>query len=56
MNSIDQKLVMREALNKIIDASQKHLPGEMSSQEFISTVIEAIDNPRINEAMGKSGK
>lgn len=52
MNSIDKKIVMREALDKVIAASRDYLPPDgITKDEFINRVIEAIDNPRINEAM-----
>lgn len=40
------------ALDKIIAAVRAYLPPDgMSKDEFISTVIEAVDNPEFNKAM-----
>lgn len=40
------------ALDKIIAAVRAYLPTDgMSAEQFISTVIEAVDNPEFNKAM-----
>lgn len=42
----------RTALDKIIAAVRAYLPPDgMSAEQFISTVIEAVDNPEFNKAM-----
>jgi hypothetical protein len=44
-----------EALVAIIDAARIYLPGEMSKDEFVTRVLEAVDNPRIIAALATHG-
>jgi hypothetical protein len=40
-----------EALVAILDASRAYLPDGMSKDEFITKVLEAVDNPKIIAAL-----
>jgi hypothetical protein len=44
-----------QALLAIIEASRVYLPGEMSKDAFITRVLEAVDNPKINAAFASHG-
>jgi hypothetical protein len=44
-----------EALAAIIDAAKAYVPGEIDKDAFITKVLEAIDNPRINAALEAHG-
>jgi hypothetical protein len=45
-----------EALLEIIAAAQAYLPPDgLDKDEFITRVLEAIDNPRINAALAAHG-
>jgi hypothetical protein len=44
-----------EALVAIIEASRAYLPGEMSKDEFVTRVLEAVDNPKIIAALEAHG-
>jgi hypothetical protein len=45
-----------EALLAIIDAAKAYLPPDgFDKDEFITRVLEAIDNPRINAALAAHG-
>ena len=45
-----------EALLEIIAAAQAYFPPDgMDKDEFITRVLEAIDNPRINAALAAHG-
>ena len=37
-----------EALVSIIDAAKAYVPGEIDKDAFITKVLAAIDNPKIN--------
>jgi hypothetical protein len=39
-----------------IEASRAYLPGEMSKDEFVTRVLEAVDNPRIIAALAAHGR
>jgi len=45
-----------EALVEIIDAAKAYLPGEIDKDAFITKVLAAIDNPRINAALVAHGR
>jgi hypothetical protein len=45
-----------EALVATIDAARAYLPGEMSKDEFVTRVLEAVDSPRIIAALAAHGR
>jgi hypothetical protein len=44
-----------EALVAVIDAAKAYLPGEIDKDAFITKVLAAIDNPKINAALVAHG-
>ena len=44
-----------EALLEIIDAARAYLPGEIDEDQFVTRVLQAVDNPRIIAALAAHG-
>jgi hypothetical protein len=44
-----------DALLAIIEASRAYLPREIGKDEFITRVLQAVDNPRIISALAAHG-
>ena len=44
-----------EAILEIIDAARAYLPGEIDKDQFVTRVLQAVDNPRIIAALAAHG-
>ena len=44
-----------EALLEVIDAARAYLPGEIGKDQFVTRVLQAVDNPRIIAALAAHG-